>query len=45
LAKKFGVPDSLIRDNAERQRIVQAAQQLQQAQQQGVVPDAEIFKS
>ena len=36
LAKKFGVPDSLIRDNIERQQLVQAAQQLQM-QQQGMM--------
>ena len=37
LAKKFNVPDSLIRDASERQELVQLmqqAQQLQQAQQQ-----------
>ena len=34
LAKKFGVPDSLIRDDAQRRQIIMAAQQLQQQQQQ-----------
>ena len=37
LAKKFGVPDSLIRDAGEREQIMQAMQQMQQMQQmQGV---------
>ena len=44
LAKKFGVPDSLIRDGIERQQLLQAAQQLQQAQQEGAVPNAEVFE-
>ena len=39
LAKKFGVPDTLIRDEDERQQLVQLAQQVQQ-QQQGAMPDA-----
>ena len=34
LAKKFGVPDTLIRDVAERQQIVAAAQQMAQQQMQ-----------
>tara|TARA_R100000995_G_C3482200_1_gene124617 strand:- start:824 stop:2386 length:1563 start_codon:yes stop_codon:yes gene_type:complete len=34
LAKKFGVPDFLIRDLEERQQIIQFAQQLQQQQMQ-----------
>lgn len=39
LAKKFGVPDTLIRDLEERQRIVQMAQQMaQQQQMQGGPP-------
>ena len=37
LAKKFGVPDTLIRDEDERQQLVQLAQQVQQ---QGAMPDA-----
>lgn len=39
LAKKFGVPDSLIRDDAQRQQILMAAQQqaLMQQQQQGMM--------
>ncbi len=40
LAKKFGVPDSLIRDNAQRQQILAAAQQMaMQQQQQGMMND------
>tara|TARA_R100001460_G_scaffold10461_1_gene24780 strand:- start:13304 stop:14887 length:1584 start_codon:yes stop_codon:yes gene_type:complete len=41
LAKKFGVPDVLVRDLEERQQIVQMAQQMaqqQQMQQQGELP-------
>ena len=38
LAKKFGVPDNLIRDADERQQLVQMAQQMQQASQQGEMP-------
>jgi hypothetical protein len=40
LAKKFGVPESLIRDEEQRRQIAQAAQQLaqQQAMQQGMMP-------
>jgi phage portal protein BeeE len=38
LAKKFGVPDQLIRDVGERQRMVQMAQQMQQ--QTGIDPNA-----
>ena len=34
LAKKFGVPDVLIRDVAERKQLVQMAQQYAQQQQQ-----------
>ena len=34
LAKKFGVPDNLIRDADERTRIVEQAQQMQQQQMQ-----------
>ena len=38
LAKKFGVPDKLIRDADERQQLVEMAQQMQmQQQQQGVM--------
>jgi len=45
LAKKFGIPDSLIRDLDERQEIVRMAQQMQQQQQmippqEGEQPDA-----
>ena len=40
LAKKFGVPDNLIRDADERQQLVQMAQQMQQMQQQGELPNA-----
>jgi len=42
LAKKFGVPDSLIRDDAQRQQIIMAAQQqmAMQQQQQGMMNDA-----
>ena len=36
LAKKFGVPDTLIRDADERQQLVQMAQQMQQ---QGGLPE------
>ena len=39
LAKKFGVPDSLIRDDAQRRQIIMAAQQLQQQQQQGMMDE------
>jgi hypothetical protein len=45
LAKKFGVPDKLVRDVDERQQIVEAAQQFaqqqqqQQMMQQGMMPD------
>jgi hypothetical protein len=38
LAKKFGVPDMLIRDSAEREQIVQAMQEMQQMQQQAAPP-------
>jgi hypothetical protein len=38
LAKKFGVPDHLIRDVGERQQMVQMAQQMQQ--QTGIDPNA-----
>ena len=40
LAKKFGVPDNLIRDADERQQLIQMAQQMQQMQQQGELPNA-----
>ena len=45
LAKKFGVPDSLVRDGVEREALVQAAQKYQQAQQQGEVPDVNQFRA
>ena len=45
LAKKFGVPDSLVRDSVEREQILRVAQQYQQAQQQGQVPDVETLRS
>jgi len=45
LAKKFGVPDSLVRDGVEREQIAMAAQQYQQAQQRGDVPDVDEFRS
>ena len=45
LAKKFGVPDSLVRDGVEREQIAMAAQQYQQAQQRGEVPDVDEFRS
>jgi len=35
LAKKFGIPDSLIRDEQQRKQLVAMAQQLSQQQQQG----------
>jgi phage portal protein BeeE len=38
LAKKFGVPDHLIRDVGERQKMIQMAQQMQQ---QGVDPNGQ----
>ena len=40
LAKKFGVPESLIRDEEQRKEIAEAARQLaeQQAMQQGMMP-------
>lgn len=41
LAKKFGVPDTLVRDKVERQQLLQAAQQYAEAQQQGDVPNVE----
>jgi phage portal protein BeeE len=34
LAKKFGVPDSLIRDEEERKQIVAMMQQMQQQQEE-----------
>ena len=37
LAKKFGVPDSLVRDGVERQQLMEAAQNFQQQQQQANV--------
>ena len=33
LAKKFGVPDTLVRDKVDREALIQAAQQMQQQQQ------------
>ena len=45
LAKKFGVPDSLVRDGVEREALAQAAQQYQQAQQRGEVPDVNQFRA
>ena len=33
LAKKFGVPDSLIRDESERKQMIEMAQQMAQQQQ------------
>lgn len=38
LAKKFGVPDTLIRDAEERKQIVAMMQQMAQQQQQGAAP-------
>jgi len=38
LGKKFGVPDSLIRDEEQRKQIAAAAQQLAQMQQQMGAP-------
>ena len=38
LAKKFGVPDNLIRDEAERKEIVALMQQMQQSQAQAPQP-------
>jgi len=40
LAKKFGVPESLIRDEEQRKQIAEAARQYaeQQAMQQGIMP-------
>lgn len=34
LAKKFGVPDNLVRDKVDREELIQAAQQMAQQQQQ-----------
>ena len=34
LAKKFGVPDTLVRDKVDREALIQAAQQMQAQQQQ-----------
>jgi len=45
LAKKFGVPDNLVRDSFERQQMIQMAQQLQQAQQTGEMPDVTTLGS
>ena len=45
LAKKFGVPDTLVRDSVEREQLLQAAQQFAQAQQQGRVPDVETLRT
>jgi glutathione S-transferase len=38
LAKKFGVPDTLIRDPQEREQIVAMMQQMQQTQGQAPQP-------
>ena len=38
LAKKFGVPDTLIRDAAEREQLAEAMAQQAQMQQQGMPP-------
>ena len=38
LAKKFGVPDNLIRDKAEREKIIALMQQMQQSQPQAPQP-------
>ena len=45
LAKKFGVPDTLVRDSVEREQLLQAAQQFSQAQQEGRLPDAETLRA
>ena len=42
LAKKFGVPDTLIRDAEERRQIVAMMQQMQQMQQQEQVAGPQI---
>ena len=34
LAKKFGVPDTLVRDKVDREQLIQAAQQMAAQQQQ-----------
>ena len=41
LAKKFGVPDTLVRDKVDREQLIQAAQQMaaQQQQQQMMAPE------
>ena len=39
LAKKFGVPESLIRDEEQRKQIAALAQQM--AQQQGMMPSGQ----
>ena len=41
LAKKFGVPDNLVRDLEERKEIIRVAQQMQTAMQnqQGMMPN------
>ena len=41
LAKKFGVPDTLVRDLEERKQIIRVAQQMQSAMQnqQGMMPN------
>ena len=44
LAKKFGVPDKLIRDADERQQLVQMAQQMQMQQQQGGMDNVEALR-
>ncbi len=45
LAKKFGVPDSLVRDKVEREQLLQAAQQYQQQMAQGNAPDVQALRS
>lgn len=42
LAKKFGVPDNLVRDKVEREELLKAAQQYQQQQQQQGVDATQI---
>jgi len=42
LAKKFGIPDNLVRDKVERQQLLEAAQQYQQQQQQQGVDATQI---
>jgi len=40
LAKKFGVPDTLVRDKAQRQQLIQMAQQMAESQGQGMEQQA-----